>query len=349
MGCAHSSADDSKRNEEINKQLHDEQIKNNPKDVIKLLLLGAGESGKSTIAKQIKLIHLNGFTNEERISYRLAILNNAIGCMRSLIRAADDMGTGLKDEASAAILRRPEYEVIHDGITPEMVSAVQALWKDPGIHAAYDRRAEFQLLDCAAYFFDHVERISKADYVPTVTDILTSRIKTSGVSEMEFTIHSTHFKLVDVGGQRSERKKWMNCFPDVTAVLFVVALSEYDQKLYEDGVTNRMTESMKLWKETCNNKFFMSTPIILFLNKSDLFKEKLPKSDLSLCFPDYKAGNNFDAACDFIRDKFFALLDNSERPLYCHITCATDTNSVQVVFNAVTDIIIRTVLQQSGV
>ena len=40
MGCAHSSADDSKRNEEINKQLHDEQIKNNPKDVIKLLLLG---------------------------------------------------------------------------------------------------------------------------------------------------------------------------------------------------------------------------------------------------------------------------------------------------------------------
>jgi len=62
--------------------------------------------------------------------------------------------------------------------------------------------------------------------------------------------------MVDVGGQRSERKKWMHCFQDVTAVIFCVALSEYDLKLYEDDTTNRMHESLKLFKEICNSKWF---------------------------------------------------------------------------------------------
>lgn len=92
--------------------------------------------------------------------------------------------------------------------------------------------------------------------MPTVKDVLMSRTKTTGVSEMEFNVGKTHFRfrfsvfvvflsfdrMVDVGGQRSERKKWMHCFQDVTAVLFVVALSEYDLKLYEDNSTNRMFE-----------------------------------------------------------------------------------------------------------
>jgi len=43
--------------------------------------------------------------------------------------------------------------------------------------------------------------------------------------------------LFDVGGQRSERKKWIHCFEDVTAIIFCVAMSEYDQVLQEDETT----------------------------------------------------------------------------------------------------------------
>jgi len=50
-------------------------------------------------------------------------------------------------------------------------------------------------------------------------------------------------RLFDVGGQRSERKKWIHCFEDVTAIIFCVAMSEYDQVLHEDETT---VSSLKL-------------------------------------------------------------------------------------------------------
>ena len=55
--------------------------------------------------------------------------------------------------------------------------------------------------------------------------------------------------MYDVGGQRNERRKWIHCFEDVTAVIFVAAISEYDQKLFEDGATNRMVEALELFEE----------------------------------------------------------------------------------------------------
>ena len=94
--------------------------------------------------------------------------------------------------------------------------------------------------------------------------------------------------MFDVGGQRSERKKWIHCFEGVTAIIFCVALSGYDLVLAEDEEMNRMTESTKLFESICNNKWFVDTSIILFLNKKDLFEEKIRHSPLSVCFPEYK-------------------------------------------------------------
>ncbi len=94
--------------------------------------------------------------------------------------------------------------------------------------------------------------------------------------------------MFDVGGQRSERKKWIHCFEGVTAIIFCVALSGYDLVLAEDEEMNRMMESMKLFDSICNNKWFVDTSIILFLNKKDLFAEKIRHSPLNVCFPEYK-------------------------------------------------------------
>jgi hypothetical protein len=88
--------------------------------------------------------------------------------------------------------------------------------------------------------------------------------------------------MVDVGGQRNERRKWIHCFEDVTAIIFVAALSEYDQVLEEDNETNRMVESLKLFEDTINNDWFNRKPIILFLNKVDIFEKKLEYSNLGM-------------------------------------------------------------------
>jgi len=93
--------------------------------------------------------------------------------------------------------------------------------------------------------------------------------------------------MVDVGGQRSERRKWIHCFDEVTAILFVCGLSEYDQYLREDETQMRMHESILLFDEICNSSWFQNTSIILFLNKEDLFRDKITKVDLKICFPNY--------------------------------------------------------------
>lgn len=197
--------------------------------------------------------------------------------------------------------------------------------------------------------FDNIDRIAEADYKPTVDDVLVTRVRTTGVSETEFTINETKFRLVDVGGQRNERRKWIHCFEDVTAVIFVIALSEYNQTLYEDDSTNRMDESLRLFKEICNNKFFVNTPMIVFLNKSDLFREKLKKFPLSDKYPDYKGGDDFDKAVQFITTMFEAQSTVPGKSLYFHTTCATDTNSVQAVFNAVKDTIFKTLAKSESI
>ena len=132
---------------------------------------------------------------------------------------------------------------------------IKRLWVDEAILETYNHQAEFQLNDSAKYFFDAIDRISTLGYIPSEQDVLHARAPTTGIVENHFEIDGNQFKMFDVGGQRNERKKWIHCFENVTAVLFVAALSEYNQVLYEDESQNRMVESLQLFDEICNSKW----------------------------------------------------------------------------------------------
>ena len=124
---------------------------------------------------------------------------------------------------------------IEGDVLPENVAdAVRGLWSDPGVKEAVSRSREFQLNDSAVYYFNMIDRMASPNYMPTDQDILRSRVKTTGITETTFKVGELTYKLFDVGGQRSERKKWIHCFENVTALVFLVSLSEYDQMLYED-------------------------------------------------------------------------------------------------------------------
>ena len=89
------------------------------------------------------------------------------------------------------------------------------------------------------------------------------------------TINKIPFRFVDVGGQRSQRQKWFQCFESVTSILFIVSSSEYDQVLLEDRTKNRLRESQNIFETIVNNRCFTEVSYILFLNKTDLLEEKL--------------------------------------------------------------------------
>ena len=156
-------------------------------------------------------------------------------------------------------------------------------------------------------------------------------------------------RVFDVGGQRSERRKWIHYFDNVEAIIFITAISEYDQVLYEDDSTNRMIESMNLFSSICNSNYFYSTAVILFLNKKDLFMEKIQRVNITAAFPDYDGGQNYAEAVAFIKSKFSDLnMFPEKKTIYMHETCATDTNQVQLVISSVIDTIIQKNLQKAG-
>jgi guanine nucleotide-binding protein G(i) subunit alpha len=112
---------------------------------------GAGESGKSTISKQMKIIHLKGFTDDERVSYKSIIFNNTVGSMRVLVTAVQELGIELTEENNAAADRMSNREEYFSGeITQEIAQDIAALWADAGIKECFSRSAEFQLNDSAS-------------------------------------------------------------------------------------------------------------------------------------------------------------------------------------------------------
>merc|ERR1719198_1168653 len=133
---------------------------------------------------------------------------------------------------------------------------VKKIWADESIKKIFARRNEFQLNDSAEYYFTEVDRLAAADYLPTQDDILRSRVRTTGIVQSDFMIKSMKFAMFDVGGQRNERRKWIHCFDNVNAVVFVASLSEFDQMLFEDNNMNRIDEAVSLFKQIVNSKWF---------------------------------------------------------------------------------------------
>lgn len=233
----------------------------------------------------------------------------------------------------------------------ELGHAIKNLWNDNAIRITYSKKdspenhntVHFHLNDSAAYFFDNIDRYLDPNYVPTEQDALRARVRSTGIEEAVFRFQDISFRMVDVGGQRSERRKWIHCFGEVTAILFVSSLSEYDQFLREEDSQPRMHESLLLFDEICNSVWFSQTAIILFLNKDDIFREKIKKVDLSFCFEDYDGGDDYAKALDFIRSRFLEKNNSqTKRKIYVHVTCAVNTENVEFVFNSVR----RTLLEE---
>lgn len=198
MGCGPSKEDRelAARNEEIEAQLKKDRIA--ARNEIKMLLLGAGESGKSTILKQLKLINHGAYSVEERTSYKEIIYSNTLQSMRVVLDAMENLDIPLADGSNAPraeiILGLPS-QVETDRLPREVADAIYGLWQDKGVRHCVERSREYQLNDSARYYFDSIQRMAAPDYVPNDQDVLRSRVKTTGITETHFQIGELNYKV----------------------------------------------------------------------------------------------------------------------------------------------------------
>uniref|UniRef100_A0A673FKN8 Guanine nucleotide-binding protein G(olf) subunit alpha-like n=1 Tax=Sinocyclocheilus rhinocerous TaxID=307959 RepID=A0A673FKN8_9TELE len=362
MGCLGSSKTEDQRidekthreaNKKIEKQLQKERQAY--KATHRLLLLGAGESGKSTIVKQMRILHVNGFNAEEKKQKIQDIRKNVKNAIVTIVSAMSTL-------IPPVPLANPEDQFRINYIksiaplsdfdyTQEFFDHAKKLWDDEGIKACYERSNEYQLIDCAHYFLDRIDAVRQSDYTPTDQDLLRCRVLTSGIFETQFQVDKVNFHMFDVGGQRDERRKWIQCFNDVTAIIFVVASSSYNMVLREDNNTNRLREALALFHSIWNNRWLRTISVILFLNKQDMLAKKVlaGKSKIEDYFPEYafhpdthRSRPSMTRAKYFIRDEFLRIsTESGDGRHYCypHFTCAVDTENIRRVFNDCRDII----------
>ncbi|KAI4902524.1 hypothetical protein NFI96_013138, partial [Prochilodus magdalenae] len=309
--------------------------KNNAGRELKLLLLGTGESGKSTFIKQMRIIHGKGYPENDRKGFIRLVFQNIFAAITALIEAMEKLRIPFIDDKNV------NFAAMLKDVTPETITtmeshhaeAIKSVWGDHGMQQCYERRREFQLSDSAKYYLDDMDRISSAMYIPTLQDILRVRVPTTGIIEYPFDLGSVIFRMVDVGGQRCERKKWIHCLENVTSIIFLAALNEYDQVLFESANENRMDESKALFKTIIHYSWFQNSSFILFLNKTDILKEKITKSHIVDYFPEYQGPKgDLEAAKKFIL-QMYKDQNTENKSMYCHYTCATNTENIKVIFS----------------
>eukprot|EP01084_Bolivina_argentea_P181242 313043_1 len=355
MGCCSSNPEKSK-DKQVGRELTVEKKYNS--NIKKLLFLGSGGSGKSTLFKQLRTIHGEGFVDKDRMGFKDHIYSQIIEQMKCIIECYDELREECPDEFGHLKLSQNgdkaaqyiDYIRNDMDVDEQVAENVEILWKEPAVKEIFENRAKLKLDDSSCYFFEDVRRIATRSYIPTDKDILLVRHRTTGVIEQKFDIKGTTLHIFDVGGQRSERKKWIHCFEHVTAVIFVASLSCYDEVMFEDETQNAMIDSILLFEEICNLRWFLQTAMILFLNKKDLFAAKIQKVPISVCFDQYNdQEDNYDQCIGFIRQNFESRNRNpNAKQVYSHVTCATDKTNVEKVFGDVQHIVINTSLARGG-
>jgi len=343
MGCTGSK---DTLEDQQNRQVEDFLKDSRPTDLLdfKILLLGAGESGKSTVVKQLKAIYKNTIDDSELLSYAINIHKNTVQCMQVLLEAADNLVIPIKNPDAAEKAEQVKSFVFESDAKRMPLAigdAIEYLWRDPDVQSVWARRSEYWFLDATPYYFENVTRFCEDDFVPNEEDIIMTRVRTTGIAVTEFDEGPVHFRVVDVGGQRNERRKWIHCFDDVKCLLFVANLAGYDQVMFEDPSQNRMIESLQLFSQIVNNPVFQDTPIFLFLNKKDIFEQMVQTIPLSKCFPDYIGGADPKQAFEFIAQQFRSKMTNPQKQMHVKYIAARFKKDVRYTWDEVKDHLIE--------
>ncbi|KAH6568750.1 hypothetical protein BASA50_002798 [Batrachochytrium salamandrivorans] len=328
-----------RKSKEIDKQLKKDQaafVARNSNPLV--LLLGTSDSGKTTLLKNFRMTFTTGFTLKEREDFKYIALDNIIDTMKMLISTCNEQNlfftspdiTAAANHVSS--FHRPTSALLSQTVTND----IKTLWKSSHIVNAIPYCSSIQ--DTACGFIERIDELNCLDYVLTDLDILQCRYKTTQISETMVTLNAESRlvgRFVDVSGMKTDRKHWLPFFDNANAVIFVVAISSFDQTLVEDSLVNRLTDALELFDHICNHPLLEQSETLVFLNKKDLFKKKLLTRRLADYFPVFKGKNTHQDGITFFQQLFFKLSRSTKRGMIVHATTCTDLASITLVLKSV--------------
>ena len=348
----------------------------------RILLLGAGQVGKSTIFKQLKLVYddqwedWESWRQEASFTVRYTILHSMHFVLKNLDH---DIIDSLDEITMRAAVRVAgiNTEDFHNFDFNENIDDLRTLWTDPVIKNVILNYKQLWVPHCLSYFLDHLDRIWSSEYEGTKEDALNVYCRTCGLIEGTFTVNDTQLSVFDTGGQRKERRKWIQLFETVHCVVVAVSLSHFDRTLVEDGRVNALRESVDLFEELMKCKYLRRSPFVLLFTHSNLFEHKIRDrhKSLSECFADYRDvgdrslllavsylrqiswsvnipplltrlcaeyfGGEVQSAMDFVIAKFKAKIPEQRMgSVHIHTICALKTDEVQAVFDEIPNLMI---------
>lgn len=331
-----------------------------------ILILGTSGSGKSTLVQQIDAKYSfeygTMYPKEWIKRIRQHILINICNALRELTSRGVDFGemTGMKDDFITAYTNPRPAQL--GTLSPVVARNLKLLWSSKAVQRNLNSVSKGVHLEFMDVFIRDLDRIAAPSYVPTIDDILHAHVKTTGIWEGMLNFNGYDTFIRDVGGVQSERHKWRATFNGVDAVIFVAAVGEFDQMLYEDHRTNSFDESLNLFKDLVQSRGVFKTwtnddiPIFLILNKTDMLLDKLEQTDklagrlktsmlLSYDGPNLDDGVSKDAVFEYvsehIKKQFMKCNEGTKKHVFPFFLNATDVDQFDEMFNAVMEILIN--------
>ena len=352
-----------------------------PHCALRMLIAGPALCGKTTISKQMQIVNCSdadeAFDREERQNFKSIIFMNVIealvgilGYRRSRSLTNSDIeegsnGTNTTSTNENGSARKTETTTSPVEKSLRTLAKLESKARANGqIHSdVVAKKYMKELFDDAhfveefkkdlapiSYFIHNSDRLLADNYEPTNDDILRARQRTAGFRVTKFTRDKYNWELYDVGGQINERRKW----PDIIrehpciATLFCASLGDMDAQVLEGKMRPLFDITVELFDSMVAQEAEERKTIVLFLNKTDIFKDKLKSGEIKMKnFPKFKGENTYENGVKYFEKLFTDLAARYKRNITIHATCALDTEQARIVLDSIMKDIVATRLINS--
>ncbi|KAN0043465.1 hypothetical protein ACTA71_011124 [Dictyostelium dimigraforme] len=305
---------------------------------IQVLIYGQKKSGVTTFFKNFMNFSDDPISPDELKSYRNLVYKTIILQLKQLINLSNNLDIKLENDHMNKSNLILELDCDNLLWTKEIGENCLELWNDFGIQKIFENQ-----YNCSfGYFFDNLNRISEENYTPTIEDVMNIKLSRNGIIETNFSFSGVNIKMIDIGIQNSTSKKWINCFGDICAIIYIIDISVYDliDNNEDSSSINKLDKSLNDFKDIINSKLLSYCGMVVYFNKKDIFREKLNTVPFETYDKEYTGKNDFESTTNFIKNKILSFNPNPNKKIFFIIKEELQAEICMVTFKIIKDIVL---------